>query len=93
MKFKIGDRVRVFKSDPTWLFWGTEMNPLVGQAHTIVGEWISCFGTYPTIIVNGHHLGLSGKGRRRGEYAFPEHCLELAPKPGEQLEFAFMYAG
>jgi hypothetical protein len=90
MKFKIGDRVRVTHADTNWLFWMPQMNSLVGGVHTIVGEWKSISGIHPTIVVPGACLGLNGINREEGEYGFPEHCLELAIKPGEQLLFSFM---
>lgn len=89
-KFKVGDKVRVIRREPSWMFWMSEMGNLVGQTCTIVGEWKSPIGTYPTLIVPGYCCGIGGQGREVGEYGFPEHCLELAIKPGEQLLFSFM---
>ncbi len=90
MKFKIGDKVRVTHKDSSWIFWMSEMEELVGGVHIIVGEWVSSIGTNPTLIVPGHHHGLSDLTREESEYGFPEHCLELAIKSGEQLLFKFM---
>ena len=86
MKFKVGDRVKVIREDIFWSYWVSEMGTIVGEVHTIVGECILADKACPTLIVPGFKLGV-GPG---GEYSFPEHCLELAIKPGEQLEFDFM---
>ena len=90
MKFKIGDRVRVTHTYRDWIFWMKEMNTCIGNTYTIVGEWESMRGTFPTIVIEGYNNGISGRMRVKGEYAIHQQCLELAIKPGEQLLFSFM---
>ena len=90
MKFKVGDRVRVIREDIFWSYWMLEMSSLVGEVHTIVGECRLADKACPTLVVPGYNSGIISGMRERGEYGFPEHCLELAIQPGEQLLFAFM---
>ncbi|MBE3036583.1 MAG: hypothetical protein IMZ70_05845 [Candidatus Atribacteria bacterium] len=87
MKFKPGDKVKVTHKDHHWIFWMSEMDDLVGKIHTIHGEWELAYTMYPTIVIKD---AFSGCSSNRNEYGIPEHCLELAIKPGEQLLFSFM---
>ena len=90
MKFKVGDRVKVIHTYPDWAYWMSEMSTCIGKTYTIVGEWESNRGTYPTIVIEGYYRGLGGSNRVESEYTIHEQCLELAIKPGEQLLFDFM---
>jgi hypothetical protein len=90
MKFKIGDRVKVIRTYKNWNFYCHEMDILIGRVVTIVGEWESSQGTFPTVVIKGYDRGIHGLNRVNGEYGINEACLELAIQPGEQLVFPFM---
>ena len=89
--FKVGDRVRVIKADPLWMYWCPIMNKVVGKDYLIESYYTFNYHneTYPTIIIKGWE-GACGLSRNLEEYAIPEHCLEYAIRPGEQLLFPFM---
>lgn len=89
MKYKKGDRVRVIKANRTWVYWTSEMDYLVGKECIIYDEYTLGGTKVPTIFIKGGRRGVNGGE----EHGFPENCLELAFKPGEQLEFAFMKEG
>ena len=86
MKFKIGDVVKVICMNTSWPFWMSGMSKLLGTKQTIYGEFELGGDYYPTIIIEGGYSGVEGGS----EYGFPEECLKLVHKPGEQLLFDFM---
>ncbi len=86
MKYKKGDRVRVIKANHLWSYWTPDMDKLVGKVCIIYDEYTLGRTKVSTIFIKGGRYGVRGGE----EHGFPDNCLELEFKPGEQLEFAFM---